>query len=195
MVCPSPPHRSLLCQVSFKKWRSADSCIPIKQMCQPQLEHCGNDLQCKRSIGDQVIATAHRLYYYLCAVARICSMMRSSRSDRVKRATARAELHFTQFTNGRKLDRLDDRPAKPWPILLRKTSQTHRTHLLNSVPPSRHQEMKKMSRIIKIQASRWHLRDMFIITCTTPNSHRALPFLHKSTSKTHLQNSQPLPRI
>ncbi len=193
MVCPSPPHRSLLCQVSFKKWRSADSCIPIKQMLQPQLEHCGNDLQCKRSIGDQIIATAHRLYYYLCAVARIYSVMRSSRSDRVKSATARAELHFTQFTNRRKLDRSDIGQAKPWPILLRKTSQTHRTHLVNSVPPSRLQEMKKMLRIIKIQPSRWHLRAMCIIPCTTPNSHQALPFLHKSTSKTHLQNSQSLP--
>ena len=95
MVCPSPPHCSVVCQVSFKKWRSADSCIPIKQMCQPQLEHCGNDLQCKRSIADQMIAIAHSLYYYLCAVARICCVTRSSWSDRVKSAMARAELHFT----------------------------------------------------------------------------------------------------
>ena len=195
MVCPSPPHSSVVGKVSFKKWRSAHTCLPIKQMCKHELEHCGNDLQCKRSIADQILAIAHSLYYYLCAVARIWSTMRSSRSDRAKSAARRAELHFTQFQNRQKLDRSNDRPAKPWPILLRKTSQTHRTHLLNSVPPSRHQEMKKMSRIIKIQTSCWHLCPIFIIPCTTPNSHQALPFLHKSTSKTHLQNTQPLPRI
>ena len=155
MVCPSHPHSTVVCLVSFKKWRSAHTCIAIKQMCQPQLEHCGNDLQCKRSIADQIIAIAHSLYYYLCAVARIWSKMRSSRSDRAKSAVTRAELHFTQFTNRRELDRSNNRPAQPWWILLREMSQLHRTHLGNSMPLSRIHERKKLSRIVKIWTARW----------------------------------------
>ena len=81
--------------------------------------------------------------------------MRSSRSDRAKSAARRAELHFTQFQNRRKLDRSNDRPAQPWSILLRETSQPQRTHLGNSVPLSRIQEMEKLSRIVKIWTSRW----------------------------------------